>query len=182
MDDLGIALASTSLGAALGYGAAIAQAQLDRRRVRRSFASFLLSELRAIEVSLKVMYAHPIGAMAPTAFESLRLVSEAIKVFRPNTVALLVEIEGYIGQIREVTDRFLKNETDDEAYTEGIVRAFASAAYNRIPLVKKALEREGGKYEPFIPLVVPPELRPGVRPSPLPPSAFPDALPMDEVR
>jgi hypothetical protein len=182
MEDLSIALTSTALGAVLGFGAASLQSRLDRRRIRRSFASFLLSELRSAEVSLRVIYEHPIGAVAPNAFQSLRMGSEAINVFRPNTVVAMAEVEGYIAQIREVTDKFLRNETTNETYTQAIVRVFAKAAYDRIPSVKRALEKEGGRYEPFIAWDIPSDLQPGAPPPPLPPGAFPDAERHDALR
>jgi hypothetical protein len=81
MNELGIALISVAVGGLLGYGASSFQAWWDRRRLRRSLASFLLSELRAAEITLQHIYAQPTGALAADAFISLQMTSEAVNVF-----------------------------------------------------------------------------------------------------
>lgn len=139
------------MGAVFAYGFGFLQQRTDRARKRRALASVLLTELRAVDATMRSAYDNPQGLIPGTSFQSLDLVAEAIEVLEPATVCALLDVRDYLDGTRVLLDRLATGEVQRTPVRDAMARVYALAGIQRIPVLKAALEREGGRGEPFIP-------------------------------
>jgi hypothetical protein len=51
------------------------------------------------------MYDQPIGVLSTDTFQSLRLMSDALPLLKPDTIAALVDFSDYIGAARAIQEK-----------------------------------------------------------------------------
>lgn len=163
---------SAGVGALFGYAAGWIQDIRERRRRRKSLATFLLSELRAAEISLRVVYQQPVGVLPAETFQAFRMIGETLPLLKPATVASLVDFAAFIDSVRALQSN-LADDRLDRANARIEIRIFAASGIQRVPGLKQALESEGESLLPFVPLDIPSDIARGLSPE-LPPSPFPD--------
>lgn len=140
-----------------------------RRRKRRSLATVMLQELRALDVSLRDVYGESgYGRLPESAFPLLERHDDALDLFSPETVKNLVEVTGLLAMLREMQNA-LHGQVLDRSDVR--IRAYAYAAIQRIPELKSSLEDEGAEDVTWDPVEAPAGLD---EPSPpeVPPSPF----------
>lgn len=141
----------------------------NRRRQRRSLATVMLQELRALDTSLRDVYGETgHGRLPESAFPLLEHYDDALDLFSPETVKDLVEVTGLLAMLREMQATLYDQVLDR---SDVRVRAYAYAAIQRIPELKSSLEDEGAEDVTWDPVEVPEGLD---EPSPpeVPPSPF----------
>jgi hypothetical protein len=162
-----------ALGALLAIGTRWIDEIRTRRQRRRSIATALLDEARAIEVDMRRLTTHREAARrgGASATGILRRIVESddLFLFRSSTISLLLNRHGLLLDIQEaIADFRSSNGTED--WLHGTVRAKAFFVADGMREVKKALLAEGGSLPPASALqTVDPEHLPA-----LPPSAFPE--------
>ena len=137
------------LGAALGYGAGWLQQTLDRVRRRRSVATALAAEFVRLEQTIQYVRSTWRGGEAVVAFPSPMFdrVPELVDLFRPLTVARLMDFVGHQAELRRQLAYYAQ--ADDPAQRKrliGEIKEFAQDVASKGSLARESLHSEGADH------------------------------------
>lgn len=177
MGELAAALVASLLTIA---GTQVQEYRRDRRR-RVTLASAMLSDLAALDATVRLSYQDPQWTFSSAAFASLASIDRALDLFEPATVAAILDLNSALGGARDTLSEMAEGRAEFDSWNRAVIRLRLIACVQRAIALKLFLEAEGGSL-PSRTEVEPPDSSDfqvfgGSTPPSLPPSPFSPTAP-----